>query len=636
MEHRFVSKEMAVASILSKTAAAKAWQRALITLSYTLVGVVVIGFLYWVKALCIPIALALLLTFVLRPVVFWLQEHGFGRMRAVLSVVLIAALLLGGVSWVVGREVQSLLVGLPNYSKNIEDKIRSFQNLTKDNGLGKVIRNLSEAWNHPELAESDSSSDPDAPPSSQTPTSVVVEKDGLPWLAQIPPILGSVLEGFGKAGLAIVLTVFMLLKREDLRNRFIRLVGHGLMTVTTKAVDDASQRISRYLLMQFLLNGTLGLLVALGLSLIGVKYAILCGFLMGMMRYVPYVGSPVAAILPIGISLIQFEGWLQPLLVLGLIIGLEFVTNSVAEPRFYGRSIGVSEVGMLIAAAFWAFLWGPIGLVLSGPMTVCLVILGKYVPQLEFFDVLLGDGPGLNPRMAFYQRLTAMDPHEASRVIHDHMEKNNPDLIYDEMLVPALVQARRDRGRGLLTDDDEKFMIETISKIVEDIGGRQKELKSRPGQDPSNEPPRISILGIPAGDETDFGGLRMLGQLLDPAKWKLEIGRVMLLSSELLSWVGKKRPEVVCIGSMAPGGLAHTRYLCKRIRKRYPRLKIVVSRWGLDRNQEKNQQAILEAGANHVSMTLLETRDHLHGWQPIFSQENGAKRRRKRVKEEVE
>jgi len=620
------------------------WQRALIILSGAVVTVVVISCLYLARIICIPVALAIVLTFVLRLPVLSLQERGLGRTPAVLVVVLLAGLLLAGLSWMVASQISGLLAELPKYSKNVEDKIHSFQNLTKDNSLGKMIRRLSTAWNHPEESEEESGEALNKSSPSDNVAKVVVEPTGSPWLGLVPSVLGAVLEGLAKAGLAIVLTVFMLLKREDLRNRFIRLVGHGHITVTTKAVDDAGQRISRYLLTQLFINSLFGLLVAVGLFLIGVQYAILWGFLAGALRYVPYVGTTVATLFPIALSLIQFKGWFQPTLVIVLIIGLELIMTNVMEPRFYGQSIGVSEVGMLIAAAFWAFLWGPIGLVLSGPMTVCLVILGKYVPQLEFFDVLLGDEPALDPHVAFYQRLTARDQDEASLVVQTYIQTTSPEKVYDELLVPALIRARRDRDRQLLTEDDEKFIMQATAEILEELEPEVKEAGTNgqeaavTSQEPGTEDqeaagpepiatddsplttPEASILGFPARTEADWLGLKMLEQLLDPRKWKVEVVRDQWLSSEMVSMVEKMQPDVICIGSMPPGGLAHTRYLCKRLRKRYPDLKIVVGRWGLKRHQEETRQQIKEVCADHVTINLLETRDHLQAWLPVLAQ----------------
>ena len=230
--------------------------------------------------------------------------------------------------------------------------------------------------------------------SSDSPRTVVLEPKSPEWLSNLPGYLSSLFESIGSLALALILLIFMLLNREDLRNRFLRLVGHGRMSSTTKAVDDAGQRISRYLLMQAIVNGIFGLVLALGLLLIGVPYALLWGFLAAVLRYVPYVGAWVAAAFPIVLSLATFDGWWPPLAVIGLVLALELTTANAMEPLLYGQSMGISAVAQLVSAAFWAFLWGPVGLVLSAPLTVVLLVLGKHVPQLEFLEVLLGDEPG--------------------------------------------------------------------------------------------------------------------------------------------------------------------------------------------------------------------------------------------------
>jgi hypothetical protein len=430
------------------------------------------------------------------------------------------------------------------------------------------------------------------------------------------------LETLGQAGLAIVLTVFMLLKREDLRDRLIQLVGQGRMTVTTKAVDDASTRISRYLLMQLVINSIFGLALGVGLFLIGVDYAFLWGFLAGVLRYVPYIGSTVAALFAIALSLAQFEGWVHPLSVLGLIAVLELVTYNLLEPWLFSQSLGVSEVALLVAAAFWAFLWGPVGLVLSGPLTVCLVVLGKYVPQLRFFDVLLGDEPALDTNISYYQRLLARDQDEATQLVLAQVKTSPPECVYDELLVPALNFVKRDHERDDLTEADEQFVLRATREILEDLGERQGtgvKAEATTSTTQALALHKILVLACPGRDEADRLALEMLRQLLDPVKWELQVLSVEMLSAELVAVAAEKEPAVVCIGALPPGGLAHARYLCKRLRARLPVTKIVVGRWGLLGNVQQNQEQLREAGADHVETTLLETRDDLNAWLPVLA-----------------
>lgn len=607
---------------MPSASAVPAWQRALPVLTGTVVGVVVVGALYWAQAVFIPVSLAVFLAFLLNGPVRALQRRGVGRFPSVALVVSLAALLLGGTFWVAGHQMTGLLAELPNYTANITAKIKSIQEMVPGSGrlekmVGEITDQLKEKPNGPDSARP-ADATPAPRPVGQPPT-VVLEPAASPaWTRRVSGVLRPAVETLGGLALTLVLAVFMLLKREDLRNRFIRLVGHGQLTFTTKAVDEAGQRISRYLLMQLFVNAGYGTALCLGLYLIGVNHALLWGLLAAILRYVPYVGAPAIGILLLTLSLALFAGWLQPLLVLGLVVALELVATNVVEPSLYGRSLGVSEVALLTAAAFWAFLWGPVGLVLSGPLTVCLVVLGKYVPQLQFFDVLLGDEPVLDPDVGYYQRLLARDQDEAAQLVLAQAKTSPPEQVYDELLVPALNYLKRDREREELTEADEQFVLRATREIVEDVGERRS---AAPGEAASPAAPRrVQVLACPGHGEADALALEMFRQLLDPARWEVEVASVDMLSAEAVAQAGEKQPAVVCIGALPPGGLAHTRYLCKRLRARLPSAKIVVGRWGLRGNVGQNREQLREAGADQVETTLVETRDHLTAWLPALAQ----------------
>jgi hypothetical protein len=369
--------------------------------------------------------------------------------------------------------------------------------------------------------------------------------------------------------------------------------------------------------MQMMVNATVGLSVGLGLLAIGIQYAFLWGFLVVVFRYIPYVGVFIAAVPPIILSLAMFEGWLQPLLVIGLFLAIELFANNVAEPRLYGHSIGVSEVALLVAAALWAFLWGPIGLILSSPLTVCLVVLGKYVPQLKFLDVLLGDEAPLDSHVTFYQRLLARDQDEATQLVLAQAKASCPEQVYDDFLVPALNYAKRDRERDDLTESDEQFVLQATREILEDLGERREvvtqaeEAVHAEDRGNASAPIPLRILACPARDQADRLALEMLRQLLDPAKWGVEIAAAETLTADLVAQVAEQAPALVCIGALPPGGLAHTRYLCKKLRARLPGVKIVVGRWGLTGNVEVNREQLQDAGADLTATTILETRSQL-------------------------
>lgn len=617
-------------------------------LTGTVVGVVVVTCLYWAQTVFIPVALAVFLTVLLAPLVTALQRRGLRRLPSVLLVVMLAAAVLGGVVWLVTAQVTSLAGEVPKYTENIKDKVNALRHLGQGSvtsRLEKMIQDITGEWN--QRAASQEGEDPDKPavsPSekpttkdgdkpvvaaSEKPTTVVLAPDSPTWMARMPAVLSSLLATLAGLALALVLVVFMLLKREDLRNRLIRLVSRGQITVMTKALDDAGRRISRFLLMQLFVNAAVGLAVGLGLLAIGVQYAFLWGFLVAVFRYIPYIGVFIAALPPIILSLAMFEGWVQPLLVIGLFLVIELLANNVAEPRLYGRSIGVSEVALLVAAALWAFLWGPIGLILSSPLTVCMVVLGKYVPQLKFLDVLLGDEPPLDAHVTFYQRLLARDQDEATQLVLAQAKASSPEQVYDDFLVPALNYAKRDRERDDLTESDEQSVLQATREILEDLGERREvvtqaeEAVHAEDRGNASAPIPLRVLACPARDQADRLALEMLRQLLDPAKWVVEIAAVESMTADLVAQVAEQAPALVCIGALPPGGLAHTRYLCKKLRARLPNVKIVVGRWGLTGNVEENREQLQDAGADLIATTVLETRCQLNSLLPILTQEQG-------------
>jgi predicted PurR-regulated permease PerM len=613
---------------VSKAIVSAPWQRALIVLTTTVVAALAVGTLYWAQVVLIPLALAVFLTFLLSAPVLALQRRGLGRVSSVLVVVIIACLLLSGVCWVVGVQMSNMVGELPKHAKIIVQKVQSVRDaadkwMSRGGGLWQEVSGELK----PRVPEADENAPPDEGkiPPAVKPLRVVVEPDSTAWLSRLPHV-GSVLEPLGAAVLTVVLAIFMLLKREDLRNRFISLAGHGRMTVTTKAVDDAGSRISRFLFMQVIINAGYGLVWGIGLRLIGVDYALLWGFIAALARYVPYVGTPLASLMPIALSTIMYEGWTHVILVVVLLIVMELVTANAIEPLLFGQSIGVSEVALLLAAAFWAFLWGPIGLVLSGPLTVCLVVLGRYVPQLEFFSVLLGDEPALEPHVASYQRLLARDQDEAEGLVRTHAKTAPAEQVFDDLLVPSLNYVKRDHERDLLSDEDDQFVLRVTREIIEDLGERQARVDATAGGARAKTPAaeRVLVMGFPARDQADGLALEMLAHTLDPNRWVMEILSNDMLVSQMVELAEEKKPAIFCIASLPPGGMAHTRYLCKRLRGQLPDLKIVVGRWGQKSGADEIEGILHEAGADLVATTLLETRDQMTAWLPVLVHEKQA------------
>jgi len=407
----------------------------------------------------------------------------------------------------------------------------------------------------------------------------------------------------------------MLLEREELRNRLIRLIGYGRISVTTRALEDASQRISRYLLMQTLINAVFGLAVAVGLFLIELPYAALWGFLAAVLRFIPYVGPWLGALMPTALSLAAFEGWLWPVIVIVLFVALELFTNMILEPLLYGDSAGVSQVALLVSVAFWTWLWGPVGLLMATPMTVCLVVLGKYVPQLEYITVLMSDQPVAESHIIYYQRLLAMDADEADEIVTQYVKTHPPDLVYDDVMLRALSLAKVDLESDSLSESQEQFIYGHTRAIFATLEGRPE--ASPPAADGAQAsgdgtvPPKLRILGCPARDEIDELALLMLRHLLRSTRYEIEVFGEEKLASEVVAEASGKPSGLLCIGAVAPGGLAHARYLCKRLRTQFPDLKIVVGLWGFKGELAESRESLVAAGADQVGITLLQTRDQI-------------------------
>lgn len=581
------------------------WQRAWPALATFVLVILAIGCLYVARGLLIPTAVAVLLTFVLSPVVTFLQRRGLSRTPAVIVVVLLAAVVAGGIAMLVVSQLVNLLAELPSYQHNVAAKIETLRAQSNGSSLiGNVqefLRTINNAATHPLEPQ---------PPTGEEPVAVeVVERapqwDLSPWLGGVPPLM-EVLAG---TGLIIVLVIYSLIFREDLRSRLLSLVGKGHLTLTTKALDDAGRRISRYLFAQFILNATFGLSIGIGLTLIGIPHALLWGFCAAVLRYVPFVGPWLAAVFPVSMSLLVSDGWLQPVLVVGLFVVLELSNNLVIEPWAFGQSIGVSQAAILVAIAFWAWLWGPVGLMLAAPLTVCLVVLGKYVPSLRFFDVLLGDEPVLTADVNLYQRLLARDEDEATEIIRRESETLSSVELCDQVLIPTLVHARQDAESDQLTESEFDYVHTALRELLPD---RSEDPAVPPSAEPGAAPrPPLHLLGCAARDAADGTALEMLAAQLDPNAYRLNVLSSGMLVSEVLDEIDRQQPAAICIVSLPRGGLSHTRHLCKRLRQRFPKLKIVVGRWGASPTPELRDQ-LAGSGADYVAVTVQQTCEQLH------------------------
>ena len=585
-------------------------QRAVVALSAGVLFALVVGTMFWARSIFIPLALGVFLTFVLSPVVRKLERLGLGRVAGVAVTVGVAMAAVGLTGWLLGTQFGAFARDLPAQKEAVRTKLEKLRHAVVGDGQ-------SELWQMADEFAStlSGSSDPPAQAKDDTapPQTVVVTTPGSSWASRLSVVVNPVVELAGQVFFAFVLCVFMLLKREDLRNRLIRLIGAGQITTTTKAVDDASHRVSRYLFAQLMVNTAFGVLITVAMYLIGVPYAVVWGVLATLMRYVPYLGTWIGLVFPVLATLATADDWWQPFAVLAVYGGLELLCNNVFEPWLYGSSMGLSPVAQLVAAAFWAFLWGPIGLVLSGPLTVCLLILGKYVPKFDFLDVMLGDDEVLSPDVRFYQRLTAHDDDEATAILTEQLavEGATRESVADTVVIPALAHARRDVEEGSLSRDDQRTLLKVARVVVEDL--------ARPDEPSAAPREKVRLLGLPARDDADLVALEVLAELLDGGRWEVDVAGSDTLTSEILTRVGDTAPAVICVSALPPGGLTHTRYLCKRLRKQFPDARIVVGRWGLQNDIDGNKDQLTAAGADFVGTSLAEVAQHLGGWQPALA-----------------
>jgi len=573
-------------------------------------SVLIIVVLYWAQSVLVPIALAFLISFVLTPPVIWL-ERWLGRTASVIVVVTLVFVVLGLAGWGLERKMGSLSDDLPGYRVNILKKIDDVRGVGKGGTVEKLQETIHDIQT--DLGKSDA-------PQRKTPQSVVVTSEpsagfvGIAWL-------GPLLAPLGTASAVIILVITMLFERRNLRDRLIGLIGHGQLSVTTKAFDEASTRVSKQLMMQSLVNAIYGIVAGVGLYFLGVPYALVWGMLGAALRFIPYLGPVMGAGVPIVISLAALPGWTVPLWVMAMYTVLELFTNLVLETWLYAGAAGVSQVALLISVAFWTWLWGPLGLLMATPLTVCLVVLGKHVPGLAFLVTLMADTPPLAPEYGYYQRLLARDPSEAADLIERHIKNESARTVYDALLLPALNYAERDRLENRLSPDEETAVIEATRELLTDAAEsiRRQELAAVDADsahtiaatEVQREP--LRVLGYAVNGGADELALTMLAQTVSDLAVVIEITTARLLASDLVALVQKQNVSVICLADLPPSPPSKSRYFVKRLRAALPELRILVGRWSPAALADESNQALKDAGATLVATTLVETREYLEG-----------------------
>jgi predicted PurR-regulated permease PerM len=570
-------------------------------------AVLVIFVLHWAEAVLVPIALAFLISFVLAAPVTWL-ERWVGRIASVVAVVTLVFVMLGLAAWGLERQVVHLANDLPGYRLNILAKIEDIRGAGKGSAVEKLQETIDDIKT--DLSKADT-------PKGKAPQSVVVASEpaddfaGFGWLS---PFLAPL----GTASMVIILVITMLFERRNLRDRLLGLIGHGRLSITTKAFDEASTRVSKQLLMQSLVNTIYGVVAGGGLYFLGVPYALVWGVLAAALRFIPYVGPVIGAGAPILVSLAALQGWATPLWVMGMFAVLELFTNLVLETALYAGAAGVSQVALLISVAFWTWLWGPLGLLMATPLTVCFVVLGKHVPGMSFIGTLMGDAAPLAADHGYYQRLLARDPSEAADLIDKHIKTEPAGTVYDALLLPALNYAERDRLENRLSVEEESSVIEATRELLSDTASSIKRLQPASTEAPGpvvlpgpREP--LRVLGYPTSGIGDELALTMLAQAVSDLPVSIEISGARLLASELVALVRTQGVSVVCLADLPPSPPSKSRYLVKRLRDALPDLRIIVGRWSPTSLADESTQALKDAGATLVATTMVETREYLAG-----------------------
>jgi len=587
--------------------------------------VVAIATLYFARIVLIPFALALLFTFILTPVVKILERVHFGRIPSALLVVLLSVGACGGLGWTVAKQFSQVVNQLPNYKANIRTKLTSLH-WSGHHALDNASQTMTEIGK-------DLATPPTAPrsgdPTLTRPTILrpvpeprpvpveVVKAPALP-LESMQDVLGLL----ASALIVLVFTIFMLIRREDLRNRLISLAGDGNLHVITQTLDDASARVSKYLLLQLVVNTCYGIFIGVCLHFIGLPGALLWGVIVGTLRFLPYIGPPLGGIMPLLLALAVFDGWTRPLIVLGLFVCTELLVSNLIEPLLYGIHTGISSLAILVAAIFWTSIWGPIGLVLSTPLTVCLLVVGRHVPRLRFLQILLGDEPPLTPDSRFYQRLLAMDHDEARQVLENYLEGKTLEEMYDSVLIPALGLAEEDRHQNRLEDANQKFIGQSTRELIDEFWEPRGEEPpaaaegGEAGEAAMASSPRamesFRVLCLPARDEADEMVGIMLAQVLEIAGHRAQC-IPLGTAAEMLAQVKEERPDVVCISALPPFAIPHARTLYAKLRAQDAKLRIIVGLWNFTDDPAKVSRRLgLSEGARAFT-TLAELREELQG-----------------------
>ncbi len=590
-----------------------------------LLALVLVG-LYFARDVLIPLAMALTLNFLLAPAVIQFERWKLRRVPAVLLVAIVAFALVGGVGWIVTRQLIEVVNSLPNYRENIHAKLVQLHAPTTG-PWSKTVTSIREIG--AELAAEDALQAANPRPGSvdgtktgrksalpAQPTPVVVLPAPESANQYLRELLRPILKPLGTMGMVLIFTVYMLLKREDLRNRLLLLAGVSRLNLMTQALNDAAERISRYLVMNVLVNISYGVVFAIGLYLIHIPNATLWGALLAILRMVPYLGTVAVGTATIGYTMAISVGWWHPLLVFLIFAVMEVAVSNFVEPYLYGSHTGISALALVTMAIVWTILWGWPGLVVSTPLTVCLIVLGRYVPQMSFLHILLGDEAELAPEAHFYERLLAMDQAEAHNVADRFLEGRSLVDLYDSVLMPALIMTEQDRHKGVLDDVRSSYLFQSATELIAELTDYKSPISGDAPCDPDSLSTRTSpMVCVPAGDQADEIAATMFAQLLEQCGHKTLLLPSSALTPEILARLAEEQETMICISAVPPFAFAQARSMALRIRQALPRNRVMVGLWGTTGNRDVLRERFGNAKPDVIVSTLREAIDQVKDFE---------------------
>jgi predicted PurR-regulated permease PerM len=565
-----------------------------------------VAILYFGRPVFVPLAVAILLTFILAPFVRVLRRWRFGRILSTLTVVLIAFLALFGLGMILGAQVTHLAGALPKYQHTLTNKIDALRGATAGRGtLGQASAVLHDLDQELENARPEAQPSGVARPQS-SPIPVEIHQPDPEPLEVIQKIISPLLDPLMTTGIIIIFVIFFLIQREDLRDRIIRLAGSTDLHRTTTAIDDAGNRLSRYLLAQTALNAAFGIVIGGGLALIGIPNPVLWGILAAALRFVPYIGAFIAAAFPLALAVAVDPGWTAVILTAALFLFVELLVGQVVEPLLYGHSTGISPVAVVVAAMFWTWLWGPIGLLLSTPLTVCLDVLGRHIDRLRFLDVLLGSNPALKPAESFYHLILSGNSDEAFDQAQNVLKTKSLSTFYDDVAIEGLRLAAIDAHRGALDNNRLQKMRAAVQELVLDLSqcedvNRSPSITPVAAVDESDQAPSQSatlpvlrrdelqgawssptaVLCISGPSPLDEAATIILAQIFEKHGFGVQVQKHQVVSPGKVLQLGDKAVALVCVSYIDVGDAPmRARAAIRRVQRQIPNVAVLAGLWG--------------------------------------------------------